>query len=153
MENASTMKIDIHNSKKKYERRLQSLKEDKSINAENKKIVLDFLHGCELGKISAKQCSPARLTKYIYLLTRLNSMFNNKSFRKITEKEIEDYYSAHKDQYGTQKLDEAKPMISQAIFPAKRQAIYQQTVDNLKAQAKIEINEKLVLSVGKKLKK
>jgi hypothetical protein len=71
----------------------------------------------------------------------------------ITEKEIEDYYSAHKDQYGTQKLDEAKPMISQAIFPAKRQAIYQQTVDNLKAQAKIEINEKLVMSVGKKLKK
>lgn len=90
MENASTMKIDIHNSKKKYERRFQSLKGDRSINAENKKIILNFLHGCELGKISTKQCSPARLTKHIYLLTRLNSMFNNKPFRKITGKEIED---------------------------------------------------------------
>lgn len=90
MENASTTKIDIHQSNERYVRRLESFKKDISINAENKKIILDFLRGCELGKISKKQCSPARLTKHICLLTRLNSIFGNKPFRKIIGKEIED---------------------------------------------------------------
>ncbi len=91
MENAGTDKIDIHNSKKTYLRRLESLREDGSINAENKQIILDFLHGCEIGKVSSRQCSPIRLSKYIYLLSRLNSMFEDKPFKEITEKDIEEF--------------------------------------------------------------
>jgi len=44
-------------------------------------------------------------------------------------------------------------MIRQELFAPKRQEIYQQTVDNLKSQAKIEINDKLVMSVKKATKK
>lgn len=89
MENADTEKIEVHNETKRYERRLRSLKEDKNINPENKKVMLSFLKDCELGKISRKPCGPARLMKYIYLLTRLNQMFENKPFKKLTSKDIE----------------------------------------------------------------
>lgn len=89
MENADTEKIEIHNETKKYERRLRSLKEDKDINPKNKRIILSFLKDCEIGKISQKPCSPIRLTKYIYLLTRINQMFENKTFGKLTSKDIE----------------------------------------------------------------
>jgi len=91
MENASTNKIDIHDSSRVYLRRLETLREDRSINEDNKQIILDFLHGCEIGKTSSRRCSPVRLSKYIYLFSRLNSMFENKPFREITEKEIETY--------------------------------------------------------------
>ncbi len=90
MKNSSTEKIEIRDNKKIYLRRLESFRKDDSINAENKQVILDFLRGCEIGKLSKKQCSPARLSKYIYLFSRLNSMFNNKPFKEITGKEIED---------------------------------------------------------------
>lgn len=89
MENAYTEKIEVHNETKRYERRLRSLREDKNINPENKKVMLNFLKDCELGKISRKPCGSARLMKYIYLLTRLNQMFENKPFKKLTSKDIE----------------------------------------------------------------
>lgn len=89
MENAYTEKIEVHSETKRYGRRLQSLKEDKSINLENKKVMLNFLKDCELGKISRKPCGSARLMKYIYLLTRVNQMFENKPFKKLTAKDIE----------------------------------------------------------------
>jgi len=89
MENAYTEKIEVHNETKRYERRLRSLREDKNINPENKKVMLSFLKACELGKISRKPCGPARLMKYIYLLTRVNQMFENKAFKKLTSKDIE----------------------------------------------------------------
>jgi len=89
MENAYTEKIEVHNETKRYERRFRSLREDKNINPENKKVMLSFLKACELGKISRKPCGPARLMKYIYLLTRVNQMFENKPFKKLTSKDIE----------------------------------------------------------------
>jgi len=89
MENANTEKIEVHNETKRYERRLHSLREDKSINPENKKVMLDFLKDCELGKISRKPCGPARLMKYIYLLTRVNQMFENKPFKRLTSRDVE----------------------------------------------------------------
>ncbi len=90
MENANTAKIEIHDNRKNYLRRLETLKKDKSINPENKQIIFNFLRGCEIGKLSKKQCSPARLSKYIYLFSRLNSMFKDKPFKEITGGEIED---------------------------------------------------------------
>ncbi len=89
MENAQTEKIEVHNETKRYERRLRSLEEDRSINPDNKKVMLNFLKDCELGKISRTPCGPARLMKYIYLLTRVNQMFENKPFKKLTSKDIE----------------------------------------------------------------
>lgn len=89
MENAQTEKLEIHKDIEKYQRRLLSLQSDKSIDQENKKIILNFLKDCELGKISQKPCKAARLMKYIYLLTRLNQMFGNKPFKKLNQKDIE----------------------------------------------------------------
>jgi parvulin-like peptidyl-prolyl isomerase len=82
-----------------------------------------------------------------FFLTQINQKVD------ITDKEIEDYFQMHKDKYSKSKLDEVKSVIRQELFAPKRQEIYQQTVDNLKSQAKIDINDKLVMSVKKAIKK
>ncbi len=68
---------------------------------------------------------------------------------EISDKEIEDYYNANKVQFGKSKLTEVAQNIRQQILPSKRQLVYQQVAENLKSQAKIEINEQLVMSSGK----
>jgi parvulin-like peptidyl-prolyl isomerase len=67
----------------------------------------------------------------------------------ITDKDIADYYNAHKVQFGKSKLSDATPMIRNTIMSDQRQALYQTVVDALKSNAKIEINEKLLMTAGK----
>jgi len=72
----------------------------------------------------------------------------------VSDTEIMDYFKAHKDEYAKSKLSEVEPMIRNQIFSNKRQAMFQTIVNNLKSQAKIDINEKLLMSAGKsKVKK
>ena len=109
MQNASTQKLDIHKETMKYERRLKTLKEDKTINQENKKIILNFIKDCELGKVSGQQCSPNRILKYIYLLTRINQFFENKPFDKLRVDDIERVISdLRKGKYKKQRVNLVK---------------------------------------------
>ncbi len=72
----------------------------------------------------------------------------------VSDTEIMDYFKVHKDEYAKSKLSEVEPIIRNQIFSNKRQAMFQTIVNNLKSQAKIEINEKLLMSAGKsKVKK
>jgi len=68
---------------------------------------------------------------------------------EISDKEIEDYYNTNKAQFGKSKLAEVVQNIRQQISPSRRQLVYQQVTENLKSQAKIEINEQLLMSAGK----
>ena len=92
MPNANTKKINIHTSGNGYESRLNTLKQDKGISPENKKLIIEFLHDAELGKTNhgraKKKVGESRLKKYISVLTRLSEWFN-KPFDKITLKDTE----------------------------------------------------------------
>ena len=76
--------------------------------------------------------------------------FLNEITQKVTisDTEIIDYYKANKEQYLKSKFIEVEPQIRNQVFSSKRQAMYQAVANNLKTQAKIEINEKLLMSAG-----
>jgi len=67
----------------------------------------------------------------------------------INEKDIADYYNTHKDQYVQSKLPEVTTIIRNAILSDRRVALFQTIADSLKTKAKIEINEKLLITAGK----
>lgn len=92
MPNANSKKIDIHTSGNGYESRLNTLKKDKDVSPENKKLIIDFLNDAELGKTNQgrakKKVGELRLKKYLSVLTRLSEWFN-KPFDKLTLKDVE----------------------------------------------------------------
>ncbi len=67
----------------------------------------------------------------------------------VSDTEIADYYKTHKDEFLKSKLSDVQSQIRNQIFTTKRQAMYETVANNLKLQAKIEINEKLIMSAGK----
>jgi integrase len=93
MASTNTQKINIRGDpEERYKSRLITFKKDQDIIAENKKLILDFLHDAEIGKTNKtrakKKVGDKRLTKYIYMLTRLSEWFN-KPFNSITIKDME----------------------------------------------------------------
>jgi hypothetical protein len=86
--------IDIHNRKYQFQRALDNLRENKIINQENKKLILNFIRDCQLGKTikrkSKKKIGPARCLKYICILRQLSKALG-KCFNQISQKEMEDY--------------------------------------------------------------
>ncbi len=70
----------------------------------------------------------------------------------VTDKEIEDYYNAHKEKYLPNKLSDISPLIKNELLEQKRQERYINYVQELKAKSKIEIDENRALNVGKKSK-
>lgn len=92
MENAETEFIDVHNYSNGYEKRLKSFKTDKAVLPANRKLILAFLKDCKLGKTiknkAKKKLGPARLLKYINLLSRLSQWFG-KPFDQVTIKDME----------------------------------------------------------------
>lgn len=92
MENTDTEFIDIHNHKESYEKRMKTLKKDKSIIAKNRQLILSFIEDCRKGKTiknrAKKKISPGRLLKYTSELKKLSEWFN-KPFDKVTEKDVE----------------------------------------------------------------
>lgn len=70
----------------------------------------------------------------------------------VSDKEIEDYYNAHKDKYLPNKLPEIAPIIKNELLEQKRQERYISYVQELKAKSKIEIDENKIMNAGKKSK-
>lgn len=92
MTDMATQLIDIHNYSKSYESRLRNLRVRKDILVRNKKIILKFLHDCELGKMlknrAKKKIGRARMLKYISNLSKLSEWFN-KPFDEVSERDME----------------------------------------------------------------
>jgi len=85
-------KIDIHDRKAKFQQALASLEMDNCINEQNKKLVLDFIRDCTLGKTiigkSKKKIGPARCLKYLSILQRLSEVLS-KSFHDVNQSDME----------------------------------------------------------------
>ena len=62
-------KIDIHQRALKFQRYLDAIKVDDSMNQDNKQLILDFIRDCSLGKTikgrAKKKIGPARCLKYL----------------------------------------------------------------------------------------
>lgn len=88
-------KKDIHNIEKKYARVLDRLKRDRRLDKENKKIILQFLNECEMGKTikhsQKKRIGINRLLKVSGLLKKMDSEWFKKPFRKITQQDMEKF--------------------------------------------------------------
>jgi len=93
-------KIDIHNSENRYQYSLNNLSKDKEIIPANKKIILEFIRDCRLGKTikkgAKKKIEYKRCMKYIYGLRNLSSWLN-KPFQKVALKDIENFVERLED--------------------------------------------------------
>ncbi|MCX8014897.1 MAG: hypothetical protein N2748_02655, partial [candidate division WOR-3 bacterium] len=67
----------------------------------------------------------------------------------ITDDDIKEYYNANKEKFFNNKLTAVAQQIRQQIFSDRRAAMYQQLIDSLRAQAKIEVFDQFVLNIGK----
>jgi len=87
-------KIDIHDRKAKFQRALTSLELDNCINLDNKKLTLNFLRDCTLGKTvlgkAKKKIGAARCLKYLGILRMLSVAFG-KSFSAVTQTDMEHF--------------------------------------------------------------
>jgi len=87
-------KIDIHNTKQNYERALKKLREDRKIIKENKKLILDFIKDCKLGKTikhrEKKKIGDSRCKRYMFDLRKLSNWIG-KPFDKVTQKDMEKF--------------------------------------------------------------
>ncbi|MCK4820179.1 site-specific integrase, partial [bacterium] len=85
-------KIDIHDRKAKFQQALARLENDNCIYEQNKKLILDFIRDCTLGKTiigkSKKKIGPARCLKYISILQRLSEELC-KSFDDVNQSNME----------------------------------------------------------------
>lgn len=87
-------KIDIHNIENKWNIALNNLREDNSIIPENKKLILNFLEDCELGKTiknkAKKKVGKHRLSKYLSIMRNLSISFK-KPFMEVNQENIEKF--------------------------------------------------------------
>jgi|GEM_PF-833519 len=87
-------KIDIHDRKAKFQQALARLENDNCLNEQNKKLILDFIRDCTLGKTvlgkSKKKIGPARCLKYLGILQQLSKAFG-KSFNKVSQTDMEQF--------------------------------------------------------------
>ena len=87
-------KIDVHNTKRNYERALRKLKTDRRIIKENKKLILDFIKDCKLGKTikhrEKKKIGDSRCLRYMFDLRKLSNWFH-KPFDEVTQKDMEKF--------------------------------------------------------------
>ena len=103
-------KLDIHGIKERYCKALARFKKDKTVLAANKKLILEFLRDAELGKTiknrAKKKIGESRLAKYLYRLRDLSNYFN-KSFRAVTQKDMERFiYDLERDRVKGKKYKE-----------------------------------------------
>ena len=88
---------------KGYEKRLKRFRNSKFHISQNKKLILQFLKDCELGKTiknhQKKKIGPGRCYKYLLILSQL-SRWLNREFDKAAEKDMEHLISnLEKDRY------------------------------------------------------
>lgn len=87
-------KIDIHQSSLWLRRSLNRVENDPDMIPENKKLILDFIRDCALGKTvigrSKKKIGPATCLKYINAFRILCKVFD-KSFHDVTQKDMEKF--------------------------------------------------------------
>ena len=73
-------KIDIHQRQLKLQRYLDRFTGDDSVISENKKLILDFIRDCSLGKTvkgrAKKKIGAGRCLKYLGILRQLSSWFD-----------------------------------------------------------------------------
>ncbi len=104
---AFSMAIDIHRLGEAYERKLKSLRSDRSLLARNKQLILKFLADCELGKTikgrAKKKIGPSRLLKYSSVLKTLSGWLD-KAFDQANQADIERIVgNLEKDVYQTKR--------------------------------------------------
>jgi len=61
---------------------------------------------------------------------------------QVTEKEIREYYSAHKDKFSTKELPQIYSQIKWLIFSQKKKKALEEWIDSLKKSANIKIDYK-----------
>lgn len=87
-------KLDIHNRIRDYETSLNKFKNNSNISDDNKKLILDYLRDCELGKtVSCKQKKKlieVTRHKHLRFLTMI-SLFFKKSLDQVTQEEMEEF--------------------------------------------------------------
>ncbi|RLG56998.1 MAG: hypothetical protein DRN88_03325, partial [Candidatus Hydrothermarchaeota archaeon] len=87
------MKIDIHNSKKRLENAIESLKREEILD-ENRKLIIDFVQSRRVGLYKEK-ISDIRAAKYISYLKQLAKIYEAKTKKKrsllyITKRDIKE---------------------------------------------------------------
>jgi len=89
-------KIEIHHPKRNLRRALDRIQNDKNICSENKKMIIDFINDCMIGKTvlkkSKKKIGPATCLKYLNALPKLCRAFG-KSFNHVTQSDMETFIS------------------------------------------------------------
>jgi len=87
-------KIDVHNSKKRYQRSKNKFLSDNSLSHRNKELIVSFLNDCELGKTlrrrQKKIIRERRLLKYLYHL-KFVARCLAKDFDRIEMKDMENF--------------------------------------------------------------
>jgi len=87
-------KIDIHGRAKQYENAIEKLRVDKTLDPENREMILKFLRDCRLGKTlkgrARKKIGPARCLKYLGILKLLSAAFA-KPFDLVTMDDMEGF--------------------------------------------------------------
>lgn len=89
-------KIDIHNSKRRYQKSKQKFLLNNFVSSRNKELIISFLNDCELGKTLRKRqkklIKERRLFKYLYHL-KFVAQCLRKDFDKLEMKDMEDFIS------------------------------------------------------------
>jgi integrase/recombinase XerD len=85
-------KIDIHGLERGYERAVNTLMKDESINEKDRDLILKFAWDCKLGKTlkgkTKKKIGKSRIVKYIYIL-RIISKWLGKPLDEVKQEEMD----------------------------------------------------------------
>lgn len=85
-------KIDIHNREREYEREMDKLESDTSMDAKDKELILKFVWDCKIGKTqcgrSKKKVGKARILKYIQNL-RILLKWVGKPLDQVSQEDME----------------------------------------------------------------
>lgn len=88
-------RLDIHKSEERYQKAKDHLKQEADISPRNKKLILDFLTACELGKTikkkAKKKIGARRCSRYLSQLRILSNRMIKKDFDVVTLKEMETF--------------------------------------------------------------
>ena len=92
----TTTKIDIYNSEKVFEKTLKKFRQNKKISLDNKNYVINFLKDASIGKASSikkrgKNLGVRGRLKLLFSLKISCEHFQNKDFKKLTNKDMEKY--------------------------------------------------------------
>jgi len=96
-------KIDIHNRDREYEREMDKLESDASMDVKDKELILRFVWDCKIGKTqcgkSKKKVGKARILKYIQNL-RIISKWVGKPLDQLNQEDMEKLvYGIEEDVY------------------------------------------------------